>query len=100
MRTHTPSIRTLAAIAYERGEEFDPALMLSPALAEQPDGMTTEGTTVFASCSSPDARRRRQETGPSETDEDEVPSWFEASDLAPRPLADMRHGELLSELAC
>jgi hypothetical protein len=31
---HTPSIRTLAAIAYERGEEFDPALMLSPALAE------------------------------------------------------------------
>jgi hypothetical protein len=73
MRTRTPSIRTLAAIAYERGEEFDPALMLSPALAEL-DGMTTAGTTVFASCSSSDVRGCRQETGPSEMDEDEVPS--------------------------
>lgn len=104
----TPSIRTLAAIAYERGEEFDPALMLSSALAEQLDGMTTEGTTVFVSCSSPDARRCRQRTGPSEadgqedldvTDENEAPSWFEAGDLIPR-LPDTRHGELLEELAC
>lgn len=44
----TPSIRTLAAIAYERGEEFDPALMLSPALAEQLDSSTAAGTTDFA----------------------------------------------------
>jgi hypothetical protein len=44
----TPSIRTLAAIAYERGEEFDPTLMLSPALVEQLDSSTTAGTTDFA----------------------------------------------------
>jgi len=53
----TPSIRTLAAIAYERGEEFDPALMLSPALAEQLDSTTTTGTTVFGLCSSSDERQ-------------------------------------------
>jgi hypothetical protein len=45
---HTPSIRTLTALSYERGEEFDPALMLSPALAEQLDGSTASGTTDFA----------------------------------------------------
>jgi hypothetical protein len=104
----TPSIRTLAAIAYERGEEFDPALMLSPALAEQLDGMTAAGTTVFAFCSSPGERGGRLQAGPSKadgqedldvTDEDEAPSWFEAGDLVPR-LPDTRHGELLAELAC
>jgi hypothetical protein len=95
----TPSIRTLAAIAYERGEEFDPALMLSPALAEL-ESSTTSGTTVFGSCSSPDARRCRQESGGyGIDDEDEAPSWFEAGDLVPR-LPDTRHGELLAELAC
>jgi len=46
---HTPSIRTLAAIAYERCEEFDPALMLSPALAEQLDRTAVAGTRVFES---------------------------------------------------
>ena len=46
---HTPSIRTLAAIAYERGEEFDPALMLSPALAEQLDRTAVAGTSVLES---------------------------------------------------
>jgi hypothetical protein len=100
MRTRTPSIRTLVAVAYERGEEFDPALMLSPALAEQLESSTTSGTTVFASCSSPDARRCRQETGGRGIEDgDEAPSWFEAGDLVPR-LPDMRHGELLAELAC
>jgi hypothetical protein len=94
----TPSIRTLAAIAYERGEEFDPALMLTPALAEQLDSGSTSGTTLFA-LSPSDERRRRQETGRCETDKDAAPSWFEAGDLIPRPF-DTRHGELLSELVC
>jgi hypothetical protein len=30
----TPSTRTLAALAYERGEEFDPSLWLSPTLVD------------------------------------------------------------------
>jgi hypothetical protein len=98
MRTRTPSIRTLAAIAYERGEEFDPALMLSPALADQLQSGITSGTTVFASCSSADACRCRQETGRfGIDDEGEAPSWFEAGDLVSR-LPDTRHGELLAEL--
>jgi hypothetical protein len=41
---HTPSIRTLAAIAYERGEEFDPALMLSPSRAQQEEELRTRDT--------------------------------------------------------
>jgi hypothetical protein len=45
----TPSIRTLAAIAYERGEEFDPGdpEMLSPTLARQLNETATGGTPVF-----------------------------------------------------
>ncbi len=102
MHTRTPSIRTLAALAYERGEEFDPALMLSPALAEQLDGSTATatGTTDYASYfSSSEKWRIRRESGRSGTPvEAAAPSWFEASDLAPCPL-DTRHGELLAELA-
>jgi hypothetical protein len=98
MHARTPSIRTLAAIAYERGEEFDPALMLSPALAEQLESRTTSGTTDFEFCPSPDARRWRQEPGGRGIDRgDAAPSWFEAGDLVPR-LPDARHGELLAEL--
>jgi hypothetical protein len=58
MRTRTPSIRTLAAIAYERGEEFDPALMLSPALAEQLDDVTTVRTTDLDPSPTDDRQRR------------------------------------------
>jgi hypothetical protein len=47
MRTRIPSIRTLIALAYERGEEFDPALMLSPTLAEQLDDATAARATDF-----------------------------------------------------
>jgi hypothetical protein len=54
----TPSIRTLAALAYERGEEFDPALMLSPALAEHLDGSTASGTTDFAPSPKDEGYRR------------------------------------------
>lgn len=45
---HTPSIRTLAAIAYERGEEFDPALMLSPSLAERLASADISGAAVLS----------------------------------------------------
>jgi hypothetical protein len=94
----TPSIRTLAAIAYERGEEFDPALMLSPALAEQLDNAGTAGATVNMPSPS-EERRCRQKAGRRETQADAAPVWFEAGDLVPCPF-DARHGELLSELAC
>jgi hypothetical protein len=119
-----PSIRTLAAIAYERGEEFDPALMLSPTLAEQLDSSTTVGATAIA-CDPSDMRRARRESciglksdrresdhresDHRESDRHEasrggvsaqaVPSWLEAGDLVPGPL-DTRHGELLAELIC
>jgi hypothetical protein len=68
MRTRTPSIRTLAAIAYERGEEFDPALMLSPALADQLDDATAATTTDFDP-SPTDDRQRRLESSRRRQDE-------------------------------
>src|SRR5580698_10888557 len=46
----TPSIRTLAAIAYERGEEFDPALMLSPSRAQQAEELRTRDTEKEDAC--------------------------------------------------
>jgi hypothetical protein len=72
---HTPSIRTLAALAYEHGEEFDPALMLSPALAEQLDSVTAARTTDFAPSSKDqehrllESRRRREDIEDIEGDE-------------------------------
>jgi hypothetical protein len=101
----TPSIRTLAAIAYERGEEFDPAdpAMLSPTLARhlsEAAATTTAGVTVFGL--SPADGGRFQEAGPEPCPFDapagEAPSWLEAGDLVPIPLHE-RRGELLSELA-
>ena len=95
----TPSIRTLHAIAYERGEEFDPALLVSPALAEWLGSGAPEGTTVFAL---PLADEPFPEVGPElcpfDAPEGEAPSWLQAGDLVPIPLHE-RRGELLSELA-
>jgi hypothetical protein len=66
----TPSIRTLAAIAYERGEEFDPSdpAMLSPTLARHLSEAATATTTAAAGVTvfglSLTDRVRFQEAGP------------------------------------
>ena len=55
----TLSTRALAALAFERGEEFDPALALSSALAE--DLALVAGARPLQCEPSPADRRRQRE---------------------------------------
>jgi hypothetical protein len=95
------STRTLAALyqggeelAYERGEEFDPSLWLSPALIDHVADAQRAGRPVEA----PSAyeRRRRRERERREAS-GRVPDWFSPEDIAEPGWADGRliHGELV-----
>jgi hypothetical protein len=91
---HTPSTRTLAALAYERGEEFDPSLWLSPALIDY----LADAERACRPVAAPSAyeRRRRRERERREAYA-RVPGWFSVEDLAERARRDGRliHGELV-----
>jgi hypothetical protein len=90
----TPSTRTLAALAYERGEEFDPSQWLSPALGDY----LADAERARRPLPAPSAyeRRRRRERERRETHA-LVPGWFSPQDLAAPALAGGRliHGELV-----
>jgi hypothetical protein len=90
----TPSTRTLAALAYERGEEFDASLWLSPALIDYLSDAERACRPVEAP--SPYERRRRRERERREADA-RVPGWFSAGDLAQPAWSGGRliHGELV-----
>jgi hypothetical protein len=94
----TPS-RTLAALyqrgeelAYERGEEFDPSLWLSPALCDHL--ATAERACRPVAAPSAYERRRRRERQRREAYA-RVPGWFSPEDLAEPAWSDGRliHGE-------
>jgi hypothetical protein len=95
------STRTLAALyqrgeelAYERGEDFDHSLWLSPALIDYLANAQRAGRPVEA----PSAyeRRRRRERKRREAHA-RVPGWFGAEDLAEPGWTDRElvHGELV-----
>jgi hypothetical protein len=90
----TPSTRTLAALAYERGEEFDPSLWLSPTLVDYlADTERTFGLVAALSAHAPRPsreRERREARG-------RAPGWFSPQDLAEPAWSDGRliHGELV-----
>jgi hypothetical protein len=92
----TPSIRTLAALAYERGEEFDPALTPTPALMEYLVAASAAAPIVSGPGSYERRRRRERER---RTGLDRVPDWFSPCDLADptvlRAHGDLVHGELV-----
>ena len=92
----TPSIRTLAALAYERGEEFDPGAMPTPALVE----WLSQASVAAPIVSGPgpyELRRRRQRQR--RTANSEVPEWFSPGDLVDGGVAGasgaLVHGELV-----
>jgi hypothetical protein len=87
----TPSIRTMAALAYERGEEFDPAAVPTPALVEWLSAASAAAPIV----SGPGRyeRRRRRERRRRGT-VDRIPDGFSPCDLAGPPVA-RAHGELV-----
>jgi hypothetical protein len=88
---HTPSIRMLAALAYERGEEFDPGALPTPALLEHLSKAATASPIVAADVAS----ERRHDKPKSHSVA--IPDWFSACDLVDRPIAARRvaviHGE-------
>ncbi len=87
---HTVSRRTLHDLAYERGEEYDPALAPTPALVEELE-LGRQAQRPVEARSSYELRRER------ERERREalalVPDWFSIEDLLERPVG--VHGELV-----
>ena len=75
---HTLSLSTIQDLAYERGEEFDPALFASPALIE--DLALVGGAGSIVEAPSKYERRRRYERERRRALAS-VPEWLEAQDL-------------------
>ena len=87
---HTLSTRTLHALAYERGEEYDPAMAPTPALMEELDVGHRGGRPIEAP-STYELRRRRDRERRQELAL--VPEWFSIEDLLERPAG--IHGEIV-----
>jgi hypothetical protein len=92
----TLSTRTLAALAYERGEEFDPGATPTPALVE----WLSQASAAAPIVSGPgpyELRRRRQRER--RTANGDVPEWFSPGDLVDGGVAGasgaLVHGELV-----
>jgi hypothetical protein len=92
----TPSIRTLAALAYERGEELDPATTATPALVEWLSAASAAAPIVAAPGPYEQRRRRRRERRATSNG---VPDWFSPGDLVDSPTPGtpgaVIHGELV-----
>ena len=84
----TPSMRFVAALAYERGEEFDPALMPPPELVEDL-GVAGAAMPLVGEPGSYERRRRRERE---RRMLERVPAWFSADDLV-RDSTALVHGE-------
>ncbi len=84
----TPSMRFVAALAYERGEEFDPALMPTPELVEDL-GTAGSAMPLVGEPGSYERRRRRERERRLLA---RVPDWFSADDLV-SPGGSVIHGE-------
>ena len=76
-----PSTRTMAALAYERGEEFDPAMpAVTTALVED---LTLIGGARAVECELSALERRRRRERERRAAYAAVPSWFSVDDLVP-----------------
>jgi hypothetical protein len=85
---HTPSTRILSAIAYDRGEEYDPAELITPDLLEALSLVEQARPVIGEDGPYERARQRRRER----RDGNGIPDWFSAEDLiaAPWETADRR----------
>ena len=78
---HTPSTRILSALAYERGEEFDPEMALTPDLLEALSLIEQARAIVGEDGPYERARQRRRER----RERNAIPDWFSAEDLIDAP---------------
>ena len=85
---HTPSTRILSAIAYDRGEEYDPAQLITPDLLEALSLVEQARPVIGEDGPYERARQRRRER----RERTAIPDWFSADDLiaAPWDTADSR----------
>ena len=92
----TPSMRFVAALAYERGEEFDPGATPTPALVEWLSQASAAAPIVSGPGPYELRRRRHRER---RTASGEVPEWFSPGDLVdggvPGASGALVHGELV-----
>lgn len=90
----TLSTRSVAALAYERGEEFDPATMPTPALLEDLSAASGAGAIVAEPTSCERRRRRERERRAALGG---APDWFSPCDLVAPLIAGVSgrlvHGE-------
>lgn len=78
---HTPSTRILSALAYDRGEEYDPGQPPSPALVEALSLVEHAVTVVGDDGPYERARQRRRER----REQTAIPDWFSAEDVIAAP---------------
>jgi hypothetical protein len=85
---HTPSTRTLSALAYDRGEDYDPADPVCPDLLEALSLVEQARPVIGEDGPYERARQRQRERRQA----DGIPDWFSAEDLiaAPWDTADSR----------
>ena len=78
---HTLSTRTLSALAYERGEEYDPAVPVAPDLLETLSLVEQARPVIGEDGPYERARQRRRERRQANG----IPAWFSAEDLIAAP---------------
>jgi hypothetical protein len=78
---HTLSTRTLSALAYERGEEYDPSQPIAPDLLETLSLVEHAGPVIGEDGPYERARQRRRER----RQLSRIPDWFSAQDLIAAP---------------
>jgi hypothetical protein len=85
---HTLSTRILSALAYDRGEEYDPAEPVAPNLLEALSLVEQARPVIGDDGPYERARQRRRER----REASGIPDWFSAEDLiaAPWDTADSR----------
>jgi hypothetical protein len=85
---HTLSTRTLSALAYDRGEEYDPGQPVAPDLLETLSLVEHAAVVIGEAGPYERARQRRRER----TQLSRIPEWFSAQDViaAPWEIAEQR----------
>ena len=78
---HTPSTRTLSALAYDRGEEYDPGDPVAPDLFEALALMERARPIIGEDGPYDRARQRQRER----RERAAIPAWFSAEDLIAAP---------------
>ena len=78
---HTLSTRVLSALAFDRGEEYDPAQAICPSMLENLELIEHATAVIGEQGACERARRRARERRQRHA----IPAWFSAEDLIAAP---------------